>query len=103
VKVVCAPASADAVARRLAEETGTLGVRASSTSHRWVADRAFETVTVDVDGEAFGVSVKVASDVDGVVYDASAEYDEAARVARESGLPVREVVRRAESAYYDTE
>jgi len=101
VKVVCAPTDADAVARRLAEETGTLGVRASSTSHRWVAEREFETVPVDVDGERYEVSVKVASDVDGVRYDASAEYDDAARVARESGLPVREVVRRAERAYYD--
>jgi uncharacterized protein (TIGR00299 family) protein len=101
VKVVCSPADADAVARRLAEETGTLGVRASSTGHRWVADRAFETVTVDVDGDGYEVSVKIASDADGVEYDASAEYDDAARVARESGLPVREVVRRAESAYHD--
>jgi uncharacterized protein (DUF111 family) len=58
-------------------------------------------VTVAVDGDDYEVSVKVASDVDGVTYDASAEYDDAARVARESGLPVREVVRRAESAYYD--
>jgi uncharacterized protein (DUF111 family) len=103
VKVVCSPADADAVARRLAEETGTLGVRASSTSHRWVAEREFETVTVDAEGDEYEMSVKVASDVDGVVYDASAEYDDCARVARESGLPVREVVRRAESAYYDSE
>ena len=103
VKVVCAPASADAVARRLAEETGTLGVRASGTSHRWVAEREFETVTVAVDGDDYEVSVKIASDVDGVRYDASAEYDDAARVARESGLPVREVVRRAERTYYDND
>jgi hypothetical protein len=101
VKVVCSPADADAVARRLAEETGTLGVRAANASHRWVAERAFETVTVDVDGDRYEVTVKVASDEAGERYDASAEYDDAARVARESGLPVREVVRRAESAYYE--
>ncbi|NHN41360.1 nickel pincer cofactor biosynthesis protein LarC [Halorubellus sp. JP-L1] len=101
VKVVCAPTDAEAVARRLAEETGTLGVRAASTSHRWVAERAFEPVSIDVDGESYAVDVKVASDRDGVVYDASAEYEDAAAVSRETGLPTREVVRRAENAYHE--
>ena len=103
VKVVCSPADADAVARRLAEETGTLGVRATGTSHRWVAERAFVDDAIVVDGETYEVPVKVASDADGVVYDASTEYEDAVEVSRESGVPVREVVRRAESAFYDTQ
>jgi uncharacterized protein (TIGR00299 family) protein len=98
VKVVARPADERRVARRLAEETGTLGVRASGTSHRWVADRAVRTVEVDIDGRTFEVSVKVAADADGERYDASAEYDDALAVARETGLPVREVLRRAENA-----
>jgi len=98
VKVVCAPADADAVARRLAEETGTLGVRANGTSHRWVADRRFETVELDLDGETYAVDVKIASDSEGVVYDVSAEYEDAAAAARDSGVPTRHVIRRAETA-----
>jgi hypothetical protein len=39
--------------------------------------------------------------VDGTVYDYSAEYDDALRVARETGLSVREVCRRAEAAVRD--
>ncbi|MBX0325707.1 nickel pincer cofactor biosynthesis protein LarC [Halomicroarcula sp. F13] len=96
VKVVCKPEDADRVARRLAEETGTLGVREHGAGHRWVADRTFETATVTVDGEEYAVAVKVASDVDGHVYDVSAEFDDAAAVAESTGLPVREVLRRAE-------
>jgi hypothetical protein len=116
--VVVRPEDAERVARRLAVETGTLGVREAGAGHRWVADRRFETATVDVrdapgvdaddrdgDGDGEGdrrgtreVRVKVASDADGVVYDVSAEYDEAATVARETGLPLREVRRRAEAA-----
>jgi uncharacterized protein (TIGR00299 family) protein len=98
VKVVVDPADAGAVARRLAEETGTLGVREGSAGHRWVADRAFETATLTVDGETYEVPVKLGSDADGAVYDVSAEYDGALRVARDTGLPVREVMRRAEAA-----
>ncbi|GGL26497.1 TIGR00299 family protein [Halarchaeum grantii] len=98
VKVVTKPADASRVARRLAEETGTLGIRESGARHRWIAERAFETAELEVDGEAYAVSVKVASDADGEVYDYSAEYDDAHAVARETGLPVREVMRRAVEA-----
>ena len=98
VKVICKPADADRVARRLAEETGTLGIREHGAGHRWIAERAFETVTVDVDGEGYEVAVKIASDTDGEVYDVSCEFDDAAAVADATGLPVRTVIRRAERA-----
>jgi uncharacterized protein (TIGR00299 family) protein len=101
VKVVVDPADAGAVARRLAEETGTLGVREGSARHRWVADRAFETATLTVEGETYDVAVKVGSDADGTVFDVSAEYDDALAVANETDLPVREVLRRAEAAVVD--
>jgi uncharacterized protein (DUF111 family) len=102
VKVVVDPADAERVARRLAEETGTLGVREGSAGHRWVADRTVETATLAVDGAAHDVRVKVGSDADGRVYDVSAEYDDALAVARETGLSVREVMRRAEAAVADS-
>jgi len=97
VKVICRPADAEAVAEALARETGTLGVRQSGASHRWIADREFETATISLDGADHEVSVKVASTADGEVYDVSAEYDDAAAVAAETGLAVREVLRRAEA------
>ena len=98
VKVIVKPEDADRVAQRLAEETGTLGVREHGAGHRWVASREVETATVAVDGEPYDVNVKLATDADGTVYDVSAEYDDALAVARETDLPVREVMRRAETA-----
>jgi uncharacterized protein (TIGR00299 family) protein len=98
VKVVVDPADAGVVARRLAEETGTLGVREGAAGHRWVADRTFETVTLTVGEETYDVRVKVGGDADGAVYDVSAEYDDALAVARETDLSVREAMRRAETA-----
>jgi uncharacterized protein (TIGR00299 family) protein len=96
VKVIVRPEDAERVARRLAEETGTLGVRSAGAAHRWVADREIRTVTLAFDGDEHDVDVKLAADRDGSVYDVSAEYDDAAEVAREVGLPTREVMRRAE-------
>ncbi|MFC6824313.1 nickel pincer cofactor biosynthesis protein LarC [Halopelagius fulvigenes] len=98
VKVVVRPEDADRVAHRLAVETGTLGVREHGAGHRWIAAREFETATLEIGDEAYEVAVKVASDAAGEAYDYSPEYDDALAVARETGLPVREVMRRAESA-----
>ncbi|MFC6990895.1 nickel pincer cofactor biosynthesis protein LarC [Haladaptatus sp. GCM10025707] len=101
VKVVVRAEDADRVARKLAEETGTLGVREMVVRHRWTAKRHFETVTLDIDGETYDVSVKLATDTDDVRYDVSAEYEDAAAVAEATGLPIREIMRRAENAVDD--
>ncbi len=102
VKIVTHPADAERVATRLAEETGTLGVRDAGASHRWVADRTLDTVELQIDGQAYEVDVKVAS-AGGEIYDVSGEFDDARAVADESGLPVREVLRRAENRVRDEE
>ena len=98
VKVVVKPEDAERVARRLAIETGTLGVREHGAGHRWVADRDFRTADLKIDGETYTVPVKVAGDAAGEIYDYSAEYDDAAAIAESTGIPVREVCRRAEAA-----
>ena len=98
VKVITKPERVEAVARRLAEETGTLGVRETAVGHRWVADRRFETVEVEFGGERFEVTIKIATDDEGTVYDVSTEYDDAARVADAAGVPVREVLDSAAAA-----
>jgi len=97
VKVIVAPEDAGRVARRLAEETGTLGVRESGAGHRWVADREVVRATVEVGGDAYDVAVKVASAGEDV-FDVSAEFDDALAVARATGRPVREIARLAEAA-----
>jgi pyridinium-3,5-bisthiocarboxylic acid mononucleotide nickel chelatase len=106
VKVVVKPEDAERIARKLAEETGTLGVRESGASHRWIAHREFETATLEMadgefEGDEFDVTVKIASDESGSVYDVSAEFDDALAVARKTGLSVREVMRRAEAAVHE--
>jgi uncharacterized protein (TIGR00299 family) protein len=100
VKVIVKPEDARQVARRLAEETGTLGVREHGAGHRWIADRELRTATITVDGTDHDVTVKVAT-ADGDRYDVSTEYDDALAVARETDRPVREIMRRAEAAIRD--
>ena len=76
------------VVATLMAETGTLGVRGRRVE-RWVAQRS--AATVDVGGVPVRVKVSPGR--------VKAEHDDAARAARLSGLPAREVARQAEDAW----
>ena len=86
VSALCDPALAHQLAAVLTKETGSLGVR-GSTMERW--PRARHETEVHVEG--FPVRVKVSPGR------AKVEHDDAARAARRTGLPLREVVFRAEA------
>ncbi len=91
VSALADPALAEQLAGVLMAETGSLGVR-GVTLERWPAARA--QAEVEVDG--LPVRVKVSA---GRV---KAEHDDAVRVARRQGVPLREVLTRAEAAWIRT-
>jgi hypothetical protein len=75
------------VAATLTAETGSLGVR-GVTMERWPSERRVDTVEV----EGYPVRIKVSP---GRI---KVEHDDAVRVAQRAGLPLREVLARAEAA-----
>ena len=85
VSVLADPADVGRLRQVLADETGTLGIRAQSWQ-RWPAERQFAEVEVG------GYPVRVKKGPRRI----KAEHDDAARVARLLRIPVREVARRAE-------
>jgi uncharacterized protein (TIGR00299 family) protein len=88
VSVLVDPVLADQVAAVLVAETGSFGVR-GETLQRWPSSRVDGQVQVD------GVPVRVKVGAGRV----KVEHDDAARAARRTGLPLREVVSRAEEAW----
>jgi uncharacterized protein (TIGR00299 family) protein len=88
VSALADPSLATQVGRALVAETGSLGVR-GHTVERWPAARTEHEVEV----EGVPVRVKVSPGR------AKIEHDDAVRAARRSGLPLREVVSRAEAAW----
>jgi uncharacterized protein (TIGR00299 family) protein len=100
VKVIVKPENAKQVARALARETGTLGIREHGRGHRWVADREKRTVEVEADAGTVDIVVKIARDGT-EVFDVSAEFDDAQAAAAETDLPARELMRRAENAAWE--
>jgi uncharacterized protein (TIGR00299 family) protein len=91
LSVLADPALIDALASVMTHETGTLGVRCT-TLERWPAARTAQSVNVD----GLPVAVKVSR---GRV---KVEQADAARVARRTELPLREVLSRAEEAWRRT-
>ena len=88
VSALTDPAMAEQVGAVLLDETGSLGVRSYAVD-RWASERSF----TEVDVAGFPVRIKIGPGR------AKPEFDDAAKVARRTGLPVREVIARAESAW----
>ena len=89
VSVLGDPALVEQLSRVLANETGSLGVRGRRLD-RWPAAR----LNAEVEVEGVPIRVKVSA---GRV---KVEHDDAARAARRTGLPLREVLARAEAAWH---
>jgi uncharacterized protein (TIGR00299 family) protein len=90
VSALVDPSAVAAVGAAIVRETGTLGVR-GTTLERWPQSRSFE----EVDVAGYPLRVKVAT---GRV---KVEHDDAVRVARRTGIPLREVIAQAEAAARD--
>ncbi|MGE0139558.1 MAG: nickel pincer cofactor biosynthesis protein LarC [Ilumatobacteraceae bacterium] len=96
VHALCDPAVADAIRAVMVTETGTLGVR-GSTLRRWPLER--RTIDVDIDGHT--VRVKIATSERGTTR-IKAEHDDAASAAVALGLPLRDVIERAQASAAST-
>jgi uncharacterized protein (DUF111 family) len=96
IQVIARPADSHRLIKKIIEETGSLGVRIMPTRHRLIALRRSETVTVRIGSESHTISVKVATDQHGTVLNVAAEFDDATKLAKRLGIPVKHVVRVAE-------
>jgi uncharacterized protein (TIGR00299 family) protein len=97
VRVVCRPGDGPALARVLAAELGTLGVRSAPYVHRLVADRTVERIAVTIGSETRTIDLKRGR-LDGRGYTCKPEFEQVQAWARELGVPVREVARAVEDA-----
>ncbi|MGB9938569.1 nickel pincer cofactor biosynthesis protein LarC [Methanosarcina sp.] len=98
IKVIAKPEDTAKLARKIIIETGSLGVRVIPTRHRLMAARRIEPVKFEVEGQVYETAVKIARDSEGVLLNISAEFEDCKKIAKTSGIPVKEVMRRAEEA-----
>ncbi len=96
VRVVTSPHRSAELARKIMKETGTLGVRVLTARHRFTALRHMEQVSFRVEERNWETAVKIATDGSGEILHVSAEYEDCRRIAETTGLPLKEVIRKAE-------
>ncbi|KKG16172.1 hypothetical protein EO98_12625 [Methanosarcina sp. 2.H.T.1A.6] len=96
IKVISKPEDSAKLARKIIIETGSLGVRVMPARHRLMAARNIESIYIEFEGQEFETAVKIARDSEGVLLNISAEFEDCKKIAKASGIPVREVMRRAE-------
>lgn len=85
------------IARRIVLETGSLGVRVLPVKHRFIAQRKIANIDTPIEGNHYDMRFKVATDTNGKILDVSVEYEDAKMVSRELALPLKTVMRIAES------
>jgi uncharacterized protein (DUF111 family) len=89
VSVLCSSSRVEAIQRILFHETGTLGIRSMT-----VTKRALERDMIKVETLHGPVSVKVGK-LEGGTTTVSPEFEDCVRVAREGGVPARDVYEEA--------
>lgn len=97
IRVVVKAEDSPAVSRRIMLETGTLGVRVIPVKHRYIASREVKDIKVSLDDHQYYMKFKVASDTAGNILDISVEYEDAKKIAKELGMPLKTVMRKADT------
>ncbi len=95
IKVVCEVGKEDIIADILISETSTLGIRISPSHKRFQAKRELKNVHVALPGYEGEATVKIAEIGNGKI-NLKAEYEDARRIAKSTGLPLRRVLREIE-------
>ncbi len=98
IKVIAKPEDTAKIARKIIIETGSLGIRVVPTRHRLIAARKIEVIKFEVEGQLYETSVKIARDSEGILLNISAEFEDCKKIAKTSGVPVKEIIRKVEEA-----
>jgi Uncharacterized conserved protein len=95
IRVVCMPKDSARLARILAVETGSLGIRCIPMIHRFTAEREISDETLVINDKVYPVRIKYAF-ADGEIYSRKAEFDDCREIAKQTGIPVKDIKRMAE-------
>ncbi|MCZ7357415.1 MAG: nickel pincer cofactor biosynthesis protein LarC [Candidatus Methanoperedens sp.] len=96
IQVIVKPEDSGTLARKIIEETGSLGVRIIPIKHRLIAQREMGKVNITINSRVFSVAIKIARDLHGVLLNISAEFEDCRKASKGSGIPLRDVIRLAE-------
>lgn len=92
MRVICMPKDSGRLAKIMARESGSLGIRCTPMVHRFAAERGFSTESIVLNGKVYTASVKYAL-MDGAIYSKKAEFADCQKIADDAQVSVRDVKR----------
>jgi len=95
IRAIARQEDTEFLARIMIRETGSLGVRVFPSVHRFVAERQAAMVAVEINGIVHKAAIKI-SRWDGELLNIKPEYEDCLRIAEETGLPLRNVIKKVE-------
>jgi uncharacterized protein (TIGR00299 family) protein len=98
LRVISRPKDCDALVEVIMRETGTLGIRVIDYAHRDIAERGIIPVEVNVDSELYQIRIKVGK-IGHEIIKSSPEYEDVRKIADETGVPIKDVMKIAEEAF----
>ena len=96
IKVIAKPEDSEKLARQIIRETGSLGVRVAPSRHRVSVDREIVSIDVEISGKINRVPLKIARFPEGEIVQISAEYEICKQISIETGIPLKEIIKKAE-------
>lgn len=90
LKVISKKDNREKIMNTIFKETGSLGIRIAPNMHRGLAKREFETETFNINGKDYEVSFKIGY-INGEIISRRPEYEDLRKIAKDSGLPLRDV------------
>jgi hypothetical protein len=88
IKVISSLEDAQKLARTLIDETGSLGVRLTSTP-RLILKREMNTTSITIGNKSYDLRIKIARDASGKIIQMKPEFEDLKRIAQETNLPLR--------------
>lgn len=95
ISVIARHDDLDRLAEMIMRETGSLGVRVFPSLHRHVAEREQRMVEVEIEGTVYRAAIKI-SRLEGRTLNIKPEFDDCRQIAKETGLPLRTVIKKVE-------
>lgn len=98
LRVISKPKDSDTVAEAIIRETGTLGVRVLPYVHRNIVTREIVSIKLDIGGMERDIQIKVGM-IGKEIINYSPEYEDAKKIAGDTGIPLKDVMKKANNAF----
>lgn len=98
LRVITKPKDSATVSEAIIRETGTLGVRVLPYVHRNIVKREIVPAKLDIGGIEHDIQIKIGM-IGEEIINYSPEYEDAKKIAEETGMPLKDVMKKANNAF----